>query len=171
MKKYALSFLTLTMALSSSTAFAAPASAFIEAQADVVFIQPVGTQHDLIPTLGLIAGQLSDSTELASGIFTVANPTASAAFTLIDNGNRAPNDAGYGHSALLNNTDGINPIDVRLERKDYNDGVTNTPDNRFFVITPQVQGNQFGYRITTNGAQIVQAGTYNLAMSAVVWVP
>lgn len=87
MKKYVLSLLTLSMALSSGMAFAEGGVGEIAtAQADITFTSPSTISHEVMPVAGLQAGAVQTDTTLATGTVSLMGTLAKSVAVTFNNG-------------------------------------------------------------------------------------
>jgi hypothetical protein len=168
MKKYALSFLTLTMALSSGAAFAGYVVGTAEQKTvDIPFSSPSGLTHDIFVENGLLAGPIAENAQLAKGTVTLSqNETGQYMHVKFVNGEAVQ---GLVNVRTLSGTnDGQNKLKVVTYA---GEGFYTVSEGLNWVIKSDTPVNAFTYNIKAYLGQTVVADTYSLTMSAQRWAP
>jgi hypothetical protein len=163
MKKYALSFLTMTMALSSGAVFATPDGLHEDASAIIAFSAESGITHELVAKDTLPAGEINIETILASGTITLGDgETQSKMYVNIVNGERIPS---YARSvARLSGADNsANKLDV-VVRSGTGFGGSNIGGENY--ISSGTPVNVFRYDIKGHSTQTVAADSYTVQVRA-----
>jgi hypothetical protein len=170
MKRYALSFLTLTMALSSGMVFAEGLGTVASATADIGFGAPISISHTVSPVTGLTAGAVTNLAALANGVVSLTGETShpTVAVTFADGV-----EGTDGSKRTITRKDGRDELKVRLNTRTADVGKL-TLGNITDGITLHKAGTSdisgtFNYVIQVDGNQTVAAGNYIINLNAQRW--
>ncbi|AJI96512.1 hypothetical protein BD65_267 [Yersinia ruckeri] len=156
MKKYALSLLTLTMALSSSAAFAVIGDTQTETKV-ITFNEVSSVRHTLTPQTNLNAGPQTINTVVASGV--IESPPASTVLV-----QWVTVGTGSGATRQFTRVGGSDTVDLILNTPgSYQHDVEG---NGIRVRTTQMQSELFGYQVALANNRDVIAGDYQIQISA-----
>lgn len=168
MKKYTLSLLTLSVALSSGAAFAgSTAGAASDKSVDVTFTESSIVGHTLTQVSGLQPGDNANKVIAQGQVTTDNSGYINVAFT----GSGATTGSGYAHR--FDGSVAENKIWVTLQP--VNSNLLERPSEDYtgaIRIKPDVaDGNTFSYTINVYGSQAnVAADTYRISVKAHRWV-
>jgi hypothetical protein len=168
MTKYTLSLLTLTIALSSTTAFAEVALGDpIHASADLVFVSPFTVSHDLVSAGDLRSGdQTVRYTPVATGTVGISGTEASSVLVEWVNGTDGGGGYGFRRTFLGSSSGGSLTLELRGGAATPSDPEGNGRRLKPYNGAP-TSGN-FGYVIHADntGNVDVKADTYNIVLKA-----
>lgn len=161
MKKYALSLLTLTMALSSGAVFAAGVGDIKTADVDITFASPSSISHDINSIPSLVAGDMSTSTIIAKGTIRFGEATSDKVRVEFVNGTNIS-----GTTRQITTTNG-NTLNVKLSP---GVGVPfSSVNNTGIIFGNTTESDTFSYDIIAFSGQNVKADTYKIEVSAQRW--
>ncbi|MGL4355535.1 MAG: hypothetical protein ACRCTP_16975 [Aeromonas popoffii] len=159
MKKYVLSFLTMTMALSSGAAFAAETGELVKQNVKLTFEAPGVIQHDISAGADtFIAGVLLPNTNLATGSVKT-NVTVNAIRVNFSGGESrvisptliTAEFTGSGGDALKVGIPGSDGVDAGV------------------LIRKGADDTSFEYKINSVGDQVITPGEYVVNVTAQAW--
>jgi hypothetical protein len=169
MKKYALSFLTMTMALSSGAAFAAAGDELRPgqlAEAQVIFSGASGLQHQLIALPGFEGNKsIAYNTVLAEGTVTLTSGETNRVALQWVNGEEIT-AGNFGLRELSGSEDPSNKLRVKINGYDHLQANNNTTTSSIDLFSAAGNRNVFTYRVATNAQQDVVADTYTMQIRA-----
>ncbi|MGY3960292.1 hypothetical protein [Aeromonas popoffii] len=170
MKKYALSVLTMTMALSSGmVAATGPVGEAQSATANLIFTAPSGIAHDVTPSATLAANTLLYSlTPVATGVVTLSGDVASHPTVAVTFTNGTQNWI-HRNSRIITRQGGEETITVRLYETygDQNTAMSIIDDG--IALNQTNPTGTFTYQLQLDGAHTVVAGTYPVHLNAQRW--
>lgn len=170
MKKYALSFLTMTMALSSGAAFAAPGDALRPgsqlAETAVIFSEASGLQHQLTALPDFEGNKsISYNTVLARGTVTLATGQTGRVALQWVNGD-VVNAGEFGLRELSGSEETLNKLRVRIVGEDQLQLNNNTQTSSLDLVSASGNRNAFPYRVVIDAEQNVVVDSYTMQISA-----
>ncbi|MCW6541528.1 hypothetical protein [Yersinia ruckeri] len=168
MKKYALSLLTLTMALSSGAVFAAGVGDIKTADVAITFASPSTISHSITAQGVMEAGQVPMNTLLANGVVTTGDDVDKIKVTFV-NGESRPG-GGNNVSRTITGVGG-EKIVVSLYA---GEGVTSTQvyGNESLIFGYNAPSKSFSYSLqmgSNQGTHTVEPDTYTIQVSAQRW--
>lgn len=161
MKKYTLSLLTLSVALSSGAAFAGIVGAASDMSVDVTFAESSITGHTLTKILGLQPGNNYEKIIAQGKVTTNTGGYIHLGFTDYD---------AFTNGVTSFTGTGVATNKVWVKLKSVGDNFFQSGTYGAIVIKPDtVGGNDFSYAIQVGSATPVPADTYKISVKAHRW--
>ena len=163
MKKYTLSLLTLSMALSSGAAFAAyTVGDPLPQTVSIPFVAPSIVAHNITPVSGLQAGSLTPGTVVANGAVTMPDDVD---YVIVEPTNHEAYSKQTGGGYIRADFPGVNnTIALRIA------GGTSLGTGEQGRLKLDGPGKSFEYTITTHSSNPIAADVYTVAISAQRWM-
>lgn len=165
MKKYALSLLTLSVALSSGAAFAAVVGDAVQQNVDITFNAPGVVEHNITPVGGLEAGSLGAGITLANGSVRTGGDVAAIEMRFT-NAVSTATGGGFITGVFKGSSDESNTLKVKISGTK---GSGASGGTSYVRIGGDFPSKDFEYDITSSAAQTVAADTYTVSVTAQSW--